>query len=806
MTPTESSTPHVRGRLRRRLLGLHRPCAMDRWIHGLAMLGALIATAVLVPVLVVTYQWIALGGLALAWLAPVFARMGPFGSELESAARLLAIGACLISGVPSLLYFPVLTAALAISASQSSTSDDAAAASFVLSALSVGGMAAAADEGALLLLPIPALCLAITGLLWIQARAAYRRVRDGSGAQPEESVAGLRGRALLGSGLALLLLLLLPLSFQTAERAQIVASRWLGIETGMGDLGPEQGAVDPGAAEDEERGREEGSGSMDRRPDGAGGEPGEATGEPRVVRSFPDSLGFHGLSRMVRGEQSKRLELRVLQPRIERRRFDEGRPAYLLITTYDGFAADGLRPARHDPLREFTDGGDGRRDDWAQVVPDPQQGTFLELQVVVSALRAPNTRPPRLTIPRLEPVVAAKRAELQHRASGMLTVPDDGAPLQEFTFRTRQPFVDVLGLRRPVFDRSDDRFLRLPRPGAWDPVVGALRAQLEELDAGEEPLRAVLAHFKRGYAYSLADPEPGLEGLAGFLEERRGYCTYFATSAMLMLRLLDVPARVAAGYRVTRWDTERQAYVAGDQAAHAWVEVRLAGKGWVPIDPTPAIALAEAVAMRTEQLEQLEAEERAERAGEEAAAAEQALAEEAAALDPNNPDADPAAEGAGAAANTDDATPGEGGEPATPALPQVPMPDSKLLLLGLLALVAILARALFTSKRPDAEDEAASAEEEVTAWTEDDPAMQASPDFRRVIELFQQLGFRLGGRLTPLEFSRETIAERGTSYQPMLRITSMLYGWRYGGRDMGGAAWAEFERFEAAVERALSRD
>jgi transglutaminase-like putative cysteine protease len=602
-------------------------------------------------------------------------------------------------------------------------------------------------------------------------------VRHGSGAQPEESVAGLRGRALLGSGLALLLLLLLPLSFQTAERAQIVANRWMGLETGMGDLGPEQGAVDPSAAEEEESGREEGSGSMDRRPGGAGGAPGEASGEPRVVRSFPDSLGFHGLSRMVRGEQSKRLELRVLQPRIERRRFDEGRPAYLLITTYDGFAADGLRPARHDPLREYTDGGDGRRDDWTQVVPDPQQGTFLEMQVVVSALRAPNMRPPRLTIPRLEPVVAAKRAELQHRASGMLTVPDDGEPLQEFTFRTRQPFVDVLGLRRPVFDRSDDRFLRLPRPGAWDPVVAALRAQLEELEPSEEPLRAVLAHFKRGYGYSLADPEPGLEGLAGFLEERRGYCTYFATSAMLMLRMLDVPARVAAGYRVTRWDPERQAYVAGDQAAHAWVEVRLAGKGWVPIDPTPAIALAEAVAMRTEQLEQLEAE-----------------------------DADPAAEGAGAAANTDDGATGEGGEPATPALPQVPMPDSKLLLLGLLALVAILARALFTSKRPDAEDEAASAEEEVTAWTEDDPAMQASPDFRRVIALFQQLGFRLGGRLTPLEFSRETIAERGTSYQPMLRITSMLYGWRYGGRDMGGAAWIEFERFEAAVERALSRD
>ena len=53
----------------------------------------------------------------------------------------------------------------------------------------------------------------------------------------------------------------------------------------------------------------------------------------------------------------------------------------------------------------------------------------------------------------------------------------------------------------------------------------------------------------------------------------------------MMLRLLGIPARVAAGfvpahYREGVWSVT-------DHDAHAWVEVWFRGYGWLPFDPTP---------------------------------------------------------------------------------------------------------------------------------------------------------------------------------------------------------------------------
>jgi transglutaminase-like putative cysteine protease len=82
--------------------------------------------------------------------------------------------------------------------------------------------------------------------------------------------------------------------------------------------------------------------------------------------------------------------------------------------------------------------------------------------------------------------------------------------------------------------------------------------------------------------------------LAAFLlEDRVGYCQHFSGAMALMLRMLGIPARVAAGFTPGSYNRDTREYRVRDLDAHSWVEVWFAGIGWVPFDPTPSIAPAD---------------------------------------------------------------------------------------------------------------------------------------------------------------------------------------------------------------------
>jgi protein-glutamine gamma-glutamyltransferase len=90
-----------------------------------------------------------------------------------------------------------------------------------------------------------------------------------------------------------------------------------------------------------------------------------------------------------------------------------------------------------------------------------------------------------------------------------------------------------------------------------------------------------------GFTYSeQPGPTPGLPPLVGFvIDTKTGYCQHFAGSMALMLRLLGIPARVAAGFLPGRYHGDF--WEVTDHDAHAWVEVWFQGFGWLPFDPTP---------------------------------------------------------------------------------------------------------------------------------------------------------------------------------------------------------------------------
>lgn len=78
-------------------------------------------------------------------------------------------------------------------------------------------------------------------------------------------------------------------------------------------------------------------------------------------------------------------------------------------------------------------------------------------------------------------------------------------------------------------------------------------------------------------------------------ESRKGYCTSFASAAVMLLRASGIPARYAVGLSVDREDLRNapltkeglHALSVNDHHAHAWVEVYVDGLGWRPCEMTP---------------------------------------------------------------------------------------------------------------------------------------------------------------------------------------------------------------------------
>jgi len=74
-----------------------------------------------------------------------------------------------------------------------------------------------------------------------------------------------------------------------------------------------------------------------------------------------------------------------------------------------------------------------------------------------------------------------------------------------------------------------------------------------------------------------------------FLQIRKGFCEYFATTMVMLLRELGIPSRYIVGYLPGQQQSDGS-WLVPRSAAHAWAEVYFPGHGWVEFDPTPGNA------------------------------------------------------------------------------------------------------------------------------------------------------------------------------------------------------------------------
>jgi lytic murein transglycosylase B len=148
------------------------------------------------------------------------------------------------------------------------------------------------------------------------------------------------------------------------------------------------------------------------------------------------------------------------------------------------------------------------------------------------------------------------------------------------------PREDVVGLRDLVQLPPGSN----PRTMEW---AAALRARPAFSTAEPRALAAaVLQHISTGgYSYTMQPGSYGDDAIDDFwLDRKQGFCEHFAAAFVVVMRALDVPARIVTGYQGTDLAPQDGYWIVRQSNAHAWAEYWQPGVGWVRVDPTAAVA------------------------------------------------------------------------------------------------------------------------------------------------------------------------------------------------------------------------
>ncbi|WP_406700352.1 DUF3488 and transglutaminase-like domain-containing protein [Singulisphaera sp. Ch08] len=209
-----------------------------------------------------------------------------------------------------------------------------------------------------------------------------------------------------------------------------------------------------------------------------------------------------------------------------------------------------------------------------------------------------------------------------------------------------RPIIDIKGGSRhgPEFNSNDGTFMRDSlRPGGFDYVVIS-DADSTAPQPGEERLRShqresllavppdLLAPLRKialplienipsddreaqaralddylrisgkfSYTLRMNVVDRKIDPVLDFLINRQeGHCEYYASALALLLRSVDIPARLVNGFKGGDWNDLAQVLNVRQKHAHSWVEAYLESPApsppnWLTLDPTPANERRESV-------------------------------------------------------------------------------------------------------------------------------------------------------------------------------------------------------------------
>lgn len=140
-----------------------------------------------------------------------------------------------------------------------------------------------------------------------------------------------------------------------------------------------------------------------------------------------------------------------------------------------------------------------------------------------------------------------------------------------------------------------DRYLEVPQN-----IQAVIQTLADKVASGQstpyDKTQAITNYLRNTIQYSATVPSPPPNedpAVWVLFDYKKGFCNYYASAEILMLRSIGIPARLAVGFA----EGETNNTLLGDHAdgasytvlsrdAHAWPEVYFPGIGWVEFEPT----------------------------------------------------------------------------------------------------------------------------------------------------------------------------------------------------------------------------
>ena len=147
----------------------------------------------------------------------------------------------------------------------------------------------------------------------------------------------------------------------------------------------------------------------------------------------------------------------------------------------------------------------------------------------------------------------------------------------------------IIAADRPVPTSKIDS-INLDKTGVTLKITKLAEEWTSGLTSPAEKAHALERKLRTQFRYVLENPLPpeNVPPIEYFLfQSRSGNCEYFAGALCLMLRAIDIPARVVEGFAGMEHTDRDGQFLVRFSHAHAWVEAALGDGNWTTLDATP---------------------------------------------------------------------------------------------------------------------------------------------------------------------------------------------------------------------------
>jgi len=198
-----------------------------------------------------------------------------------------------------------------------------------------------------------------------------------------------------------------------------------------------------------------------------------------------------------------------------------------------------------------------------------------------------------------EPVWVSRpaKAELLYNSDGTVDVSSYRASPalssgETYNIRTSLSGATQASLREAGTDYPQwvtERYLDLP-PSITQRTIDLAKQITAGLDTPYDKANAITNYLRNNIQYSatISDLPTNQDLVDWFLfDYKKGFCNYYATAEIVLLRAVGIPARMSVGYAEGQpEEINKEVFVVRQRDAHAWPEVYFPDTGWVPFEPT----------------------------------------------------------------------------------------------------------------------------------------------------------------------------------------------------------------------------